>query len=67
MIASATVTTRSTVAIGSSVAFGHSCAAMLAQIRKKAGAGMRIRALSLLDSTAAIPTRPITRMTRPNW
>ena len=65
MIASAMVTTRCTVLSGSMVARGHSCAATLAQIRKNAGAGTRSRALSRLDSTAAIPTRPITRTRRP--
>src|SRR5215470_4041122 len=66
MIASATVTTRSTVAPGSAVADGHSCAATVAQTRKNAGAGICVKALSRLDSTAMIPTRPITRTTRPN-
>ena len=62
----ATVTTRSTVAAGSTVpseeseACGHSCAAITAAIRKNAGAGTRSRALSRLDSTAAVPARPIT-------
>ena len=60
MIASATVTTRSTVTTGSAVADGHSCAAMTAATRKNAGAGTRSLALSRLESTAAVPARPIT-------
>ena len=66
MIASATETTRVTVVNCSSVTRGHSCAATLAQMRKKAGAGTRSRALSRLESTAPVPTRPITRTTSPN-
>jgi hypothetical protein len=66
MIASATVTTRSTVIPGSAVADGHSCAAMTAATRKNAGAGTRSLALSRLDSTAAVPARPITSTIRPN-
>ena len=73
MIASATVTTCSTVAAGSTVpaedsdACGHSCAAITAATRKNAGAGTRSRALSRLDSTAAVPARPITATMSPNW
>ena len=73
MKASASVTTCSTVAAGSTVpsedseACGHSCAAITAAIRKNAGAGTRSRALSRLESTAAVPARPITAMMSPNW
>src|SRR5579862_5656381 len=73
MIASATVTTRSTVVAGSTVpaeesaADGHSWAAITAATRKNAGAGTRSRALSRLESTAAVPARPITAMMSPNW
>jgi len=67
MIARATVTTRSTVVTGSAVSDGHSCAAMTAATRKNAGAGTRSLALSRLDSTAAVPTKPITRTMTPNW
>jgi hypothetical protein len=66
MIARATDTTRSTVIPGSAVADGHSCAAMTAATRKNAGAGTRSLALSRLDSTAAVPARPITSTMRPN-
>ncbi len=66
MTASATVTTRSTVSTGSAVAEGHSCAAMTAATRKNAGAGTLSLALSRLESTAAVPARPITRTMSPN-
>src|SRR5262249_37782293 len=65
MIASATLTTCSTVLTGST-AFGHSSAAIDAQTRKNAGAGTRSRELSRLDSTATVPTRPITSTIMPN-
>ena len=73
MMASAIVTTRSTVLAGSTVptedsdACGHSCAAITAATRKNAGAGTRSRALSRLESTAAVPARPITATMSPNW
>src|SRR3984957_6372656 len=67
MTASATVTTRVTVVTGSVVTAGQSCAAMTAAMRKNAGAGTRSLALSRLESTAAVPARPITRTMRPNW
>ena len=46
---------------------GHSCAAITAATRKNAGAGTRSRALSRLESTAAVPARPITATMSPNW
>src|SRR5450756_256720 len=67
MIASATVTTRSTVVAGSAVARGHSCATTTAATRKNAGAGTLSRALSRLESTAAVPATPITATISPNW
>ncbi len=67
MIASASVTTWFTVDVGRARAPGHSCAATTAATRKNAGAGTRSLALSRLLSTAALPARPITSTTRPNW
>ena len=67
------MTIRSTVLAGSTVptedseACGHSCAAITAATRKNAGAGTRSRALSRLESTAAVPARPITATMSPNW
>jgi hypothetical protein len=57
----------STVPADESEACGHSWAAMTAAIRKNAGAGTRSRALSRLESTAAVPASPITARMSPNW
>ncbi len=65
MIASAIVTTFCTRVTGSCTACGRSSAVTAAATRKNAGAGTLIRALSRLDSTAAVPTRPIARTTTP--
>ena len=64
---SSTVLAGGTVPAEDSEACGHSCAAITAATRKNAGAGTRSRALSRLESTAAVPARPITATMSPNW
>lgn len=63
--ARATVTTCSTVANDKLPKRGQMSEAAAAPIRKNAGAGMRTRSLTRLDSTAAVPTSAATRTARP--
>jgi hypothetical protein len=65
MKASATVTTRCTV-LYDTVKRGNRSEAAAAKTRKNAGAGILSRSLSRLESTAAVPIRPMTSTTGPN-
>ena len=66
MNASATLTTLCTVPSLSRPKPGNRSDATAANTRKNAGAGIRSRSLTRLDSTAAVPTSPMSKMARPN-
>ena len=66
MTASATVTTCSTAAKPRLPSRGQISDAAAAPIRKNAGAGIRSRSLTRLDSTAAMPVSAATSTARPN-
>ena len=66
MNASATLTTRWTVPSLSRPKPGNRSDAAAANTRKNAGAGIRSRSLTRFDSTAAVPTSPMSKMARPN-